>query len=43
MNKFYWYTFTDGYKVCVRGFSRQELSVEESKHGKLVSIVGCGV
>ena len=41
MNKFYWFTFTDGYKVCVRGFSRQEMAIEEQKHGRLVSVVGC--
>ena len=32
---FYWFTFADGYSVCARGFSKQELRVEESKHGKL--------
>lgn len=37
MKKFYWYTFEDGYSVCVKGFSKQELLIEESKHGKLVS------
>ena len=37
--KFYWYTFTDGYSCCVRGFSKQELRVEERKHGKLVGKV----
>ena len=36
---YYWFTFEDGYRVCVRGFSKQELAVEESKHGKLVSKV----
>lgn len=36
MNKYFWFTFEDGYRVCVRGFSKQELSVEESIHGKLV-------
>jgi hypothetical protein len=34
--KYYWFTFADGYRVCVRGFSTQELRVEERKHGKLV-------
>lgn len=34
--KYYWFTFADGYSVCVRGFSSQELAVEERKHGKLV-------
>lgn len=33
---YYWFTFEDGYRVCVRGFSKRELAVEESKHGKLV-------
>lgn len=33
---FYWFTFEDGYRCCVRGFSKLELSVEERKHGKLV-------
>ncbi len=35
--KFYWFTFADGYRTCVRGFSAQERRVEEAKHGKLVS------
>ena len=35
--KFYWFTFADGYQVCVRGFSAQERRVEEAKHGKIVS------
>jgi hypothetical protein len=39
MSKYYWFTFEDGYRVCARGFSRQEIAVEESKHGKLVSKV----
>lgn len=43
MNKFYWYTFTDGYRVCVRGFSKQELSIEERKHGRLISVVRCAL
>ena len=34
--KYYWFTFTDGYTVLARGFSKQELAVEEQKHGKLV-------
>ena len=34
--KYYWFTFTDGYKCCVRGMSKQELKIEEMKHGKLV-------
>ena len=36
MIKYYWFTFADGYRVCARGFSKLELSVEERKHGKLV-------
>jgi hypothetical protein len=36
MSAFYWFTFEDGYTVCVRGFSRNELRIEELKHGKLV-------
>lgn len=35
-NKFYWFTFEDGYRVCTRGFSAQERRREESKHGKLL-------
>ena len=34
--KYYWFTFSDGYSVCVKGFSKQELRVEENKHGKLL-------
>ena len=34
---YYWFTFEDGYSVCVRGFSKQEMRVEIRKHGKLVS------
>ena len=34
--KYYWFTFEDGYYVCVKGFSKQELKVEVSKHGKLL-------
>lgn len=37
--KFYQYTFADGYKVCTRGFSAQEMRVEVRKHGKLISKV----
>jgi hypothetical protein len=33
---FYWFIFSDGYKCCCRGFSKRELKVEESKHGKLL-------
>ena len=34
--KFFWYEFTDGFKCCVAGMSKQELRVEENKHGKLI-------
>ena len=34
--KYYWFVFADGYRVLARGFSSQELAVEERKHGKLV-------
>ena len=34
--KYYWLEFADGYSVCVRGFSKQELKVEKSKHRKLL-------
>ena len=34
--KYYWFTFADGYSVYSRGFSKQELRVEENKHGKLL-------
>lgn len=37
MDKYYWFTFTDGYRVCAKGFSKQELKIEELKHGKLIS------
>jgi len=36
---FYWFTFEDGYSVCVKGFSKNELKWEILKHGKLVSKV----
>ena len=32
---FYWFEFSGGYRCCVAGMSKQELKVEESKHGKL--------
>lgn len=35
--KWYWFLFADGYRVCVRGMSAQERKIEESKHGKLIS------
>lgn len=37
--KWYWYTFADGYRVCVRGMSAREIKVEEREHGRLVSKV----
>ena len=36
MNKFYKYIFSDGYFCYVLGMSKNELKIEESKHGKLV-------
>lgn len=33
---FYWFEFEDGYRCCVRGFSKQELKIEEQKHGKMI-------
>jgi hypothetical protein len=33
---FYTFIFADGYYCTVRGMSKQELKVEERKHGKLV-------
>lgn len=33
---YYWFIFTDGYEVCARGFNKQELQVQERKHGKLI-------
>jgi hypothetical protein len=38
-NTFFWFHFMDGYKVCVRGFSRIELEHEEARHGKLIRMV----
>ena len=37
--KYYWFTFADGYSVCTRGFSSQEMKVETSKHGELLGKV----
>ena len=34
--KYYWFEFEDGYRCCVMGLSKQELRVEENKHGKLL-------
>lgn len=36
-NTFYWFTFEDGYRVCVRGFSALEMRRETAQHGKLIS------
>lgn len=33
---FYWFEFEDGYRLCVKGLSKQELRVEEQKHGKVI-------
>lgn len=38
-NTWYKYIFADGYFAFVRGYSKQELKVEEGKHGKLQKIV----
>ena len=35
-DKYFWFIFADGYRVLTRGFSKQELMVEESKHGKII-------
>ena len=37
MRRYYWFTFEDGYRVGASGFSKQELAVEERKHGRLVN------
>lgn len=34
---FYWFTFADGFSVCTRGFSAQEMRVQVRNHGKLIS------
>lgn len=36
MKMFYWFEFEDGYRLCVKGLSKQELRIEEQKHGKVV-------
>lgn len=36
-NKWYKFTFADGYETWCRGLSAQERKVEERKHGKLIS------
>lgn len=35
--KWYWFVFADGYKCCVMGLSKQELRVENAKHGALIA------
>lgn len=32
----YWYFFADGYSCCVKGLSKQDLDLEQMKHGKLI-------
>lgn len=34
----YWYTFEDGSRQCVKGMSAVELAAEKRKHGELVLI-----
>lgn len=38
--KFWKFIFEDGYYCICAGFSKQELTVEERKHGKLLRKVG---
>ena len=33
---FYWFEFEYGYRLCVKGLSKQELRIEEQKHGKFI-------
>lgn len=33
---FYWFYFEDGYRVCTRGMSANELRYTEQAHGKLM-------
>jgi hypothetical protein len=33
---YFWFTFEDGYRVCVLGFSDRELAFEVIKHGRVV-------
>jgi hypothetical protein len=37
LNMFYWFTFSDGYRECARGYDRAELRAMERNHGKLLS------
>lgn len=39
MTKYYWFTFADGYKECVRGYNTTEKKWAELKHGKIISKV----
>lgn len=34
---FYWFTFADGYRECVRGYNATERKHAERKHGKIIS------
>ena len=38
---YYWFIFADGYRVCAKGFSTNELKAEENKHGKLLTKKRC--
>lgn len=41
--KWYWFTFEDGYRCCVRGLSKAEMFQAVANHGKLISKVLEGV
>lgn len=34
---YYWFTFEDGYSVCARGFSKNEMAHHTAEHGKLIN------
>lgn len=34
--KWFWFVFKDGYRCCCMGMSKQEMRVEEAKHGAFV-------
>lgn len=36
---FKWYIFADGFRECVKGYSKQEFKVMTHKHGKLVKTI----
>lgn len=36
-NRFYWFTFEDGYQCCTRGYSAAEMRAEVREHGRLIS------